>query len=278
MNFENLIDLIRKKLGSQVELEGPYKLCDYKPMYGIIFEELLESYDFWGYCDCDLVFGKIRKFITDEILSNNDVVQMLGHMTFFRNNDVVNNIFKLKSDHIDYKKIIQIPIVVGFDEFGMPALMKQNNMRIYINNKIIADVLPFKERFLIENGDNSYPQVFTYENGEVFRYYYKNGKITKNEMMYIHLQKRKMDFDEKRILNSKEFIFVPDKIVRKKVNLFEYSNLIILDKKNIFKRIILLLVRIIKSTKKIIYLIKIGKLLEFVLFRKESKKIIRRIY
>ena len=44
-------------------VNSPYKLCDYKPVYGLIFDEDLQDYDFWGHCDVDLIFGDIRKFI-----------------------------------------------------------------------------------------------------------------------------------------------------------------------------------------------------------------------
>ena len=44
-------------------VKSPYKLCDYKPIYGLIFDEDLQDYDFWGHCDVDLIFGDIRKFI-----------------------------------------------------------------------------------------------------------------------------------------------------------------------------------------------------------------------
>ena len=47
----------------KVCISWPYKLCDYKPTYGYLFEEDLRGYDYWGYIDCDLVFGNIRKFL-----------------------------------------------------------------------------------------------------------------------------------------------------------------------------------------------------------------------
>ena len=45
------------KLGLTVNIKNGYKLCDFKPTYGILFSELLQGYDFWGHGDIDMVFG-----------------------------------------------------------------------------------------------------------------------------------------------------------------------------------------------------------------------------
>jgi hypothetical protein len=62
--------LASQKLGFPVSITSGYKLCDFKPVYGFLFPELLGPYDFWGHCDIDIIFGNIRDFITDELLEN----------------------------------------------------------------------------------------------------------------------------------------------------------------------------------------------------------------
>ena len=52
----------------EIVLNEPYDLCDFKVAYGEIFQEYLEPYDFWGFCDCDLIYGDIRHFLTEELL------------------------------------------------------------------------------------------------------------------------------------------------------------------------------------------------------------------
>ena len=51
------------KLRSDIVLNSPYKLCDYKPSYGLMFEDELKGYDFWGHCDMDLIWGNLSKFL-----------------------------------------------------------------------------------------------------------------------------------------------------------------------------------------------------------------------
>ena len=95
-DFERLFE---RKTGMGVSLELPYKVCDYKPAFGLIFEDYLHGVDFWGHCDVDVVWGNIRKFLaTDEILSRYDVVsprrrRIAGTCTLYRNTDEVNRLF-----------------------------------------------------------------------------------------------------------------------------------------------------------------------------------------
>ncbi|MEI6321627.1 MAG: DUF6625 family protein [bacterium] len=96
--------IFTKKTGIQIKVERPYKKTDYKPVYGLLFEELIEGFDFWGYCDLDQIFGNIRKFITDEVLENNDVITtgekwVAGHFTLFKNNEFFKRLFELSPSH-----------------------------------------------------------------------------------------------------------------------------------------------------------------------------------
>ncbi|MDR3340306.1 MAG: hypothetical protein LBT25_09510, partial [Candidatus Symbiothrix sp.] len=63
-----------KALGFDVAVESGYKLCDFKPAYGCIFSDWIKAYDFWGYCDIDLVFGNIRAFMTEDLLAEYDII------------------------------------------------------------------------------------------------------------------------------------------------------------------------------------------------------------
>jgi hypothetical protein len=48
INFSEIKKLAEAQLGFEISLEMPYKLCDFKPTYGIIFQEYLKKYDFWA--------------------------------------------------------------------------------------------------------------------------------------------------------------------------------------------------------------------------------------
>src|SRR5665811_1376568 len=66
--LEEIKKAASEKLGIKVNIDYPYKLCDFKPAYGFLFPEIIKGYDFWGQSDLDVIYGDIRGFITDEML------------------------------------------------------------------------------------------------------------------------------------------------------------------------------------------------------------------
>ena len=83
----------QKKTDLPLSLEKPYKLCDYKPFYGYFLSEHLDGYDYWGYCDCDLIFGNIRKYLTRQIQTGYDKCIRTGHFSVIMNSMAVYKVF-----------------------------------------------------------------------------------------------------------------------------------------------------------------------------------------
>lgn len=84
-SFDKMRERVQQIYDFPISLDRPYKLCDFKPAYGEIFAAELQGYDFWGDCDIDLVWGDIRKFYTDEILSKYEKIGFNGHSMLFKN-------------------------------------------------------------------------------------------------------------------------------------------------------------------------------------------------
>jgi hypothetical protein len=119
--FENIAI---KKFGFQISIDNPYKLCDFKPTYGFLFPELIEGYDFWGCGDIDVIFGRIRNFISDELLNNYDTICVrhdfiTGYFMLFKNNKEINELFKHSKD---YKKVFSNSKHFCFDETNFAFL------------------------------------------------------------------------------------------------------------------------------------------------------------
>ena len=47
--------LASEKLGFEIRTPNAYKLCDFKPSLGKIFEDYFKDYDFWGHIDLDII-------------------------------------------------------------------------------------------------------------------------------------------------------------------------------------------------------------------------------
>lgn len=80
--FVDVDKLIYDKLGFHIY--KPYKLCDYRPAYGYIFSSYIKEYQMWGYCDNDLIFGNLSKWITNDIINQYDKIGILGHLTLIK--------------------------------------------------------------------------------------------------------------------------------------------------------------------------------------------------
>lgn len=224
--FEELKIRIQSKFDFKISLDAPYKLCDYKVAYGYIFNDYISKYDFWGYCDVDLIFGRLRHFLTEEVLDNYDKIYKLGHLTIIRNTDELNSLFMI-DDYVSYKKVFSTSKIMVFDEYqGIQIIFDQMGKKTYFSRDY-ADITPMKYKFSLSNlltsniDNNNYKnQIFVSENNCIYRYYEMNGLIKNEEFAYIHLQRRK--FVENRIEDHRYLItntgFIPygDKVIDKR--------------------------------------------------------------
>ncbi len=119
--FEDYVNDAQQKLGVSINIPNPYKICDLRPFFGIIHADLIDGYDFFGWTDVDLLFGDIRHFYTDEILSKHDVlsshkIRLAGHCALLRTTKEFREMgFKV----YDWQNALMNPLFVGIDEHGM---------------------------------------------------------------------------------------------------------------------------------------------------------------
>ncbi|MCX5706136.1 MAG: hypothetical protein NTW13_00420, partial [Candidatus Omnitrophica bacterium] len=90
MSFEEFRKYAGEKLGFPLNMSHPYKICDLRVAFGVIFDEYIAGYDYWGFGDIDLLYGNIRKFLTDNILRYNVISfhshSLSGSFSCFKNN------------------------------------------------------------------------------------------------------------------------------------------------------------------------------------------------
>lgn len=209
--FEKVRDRIRNTFepyGFYPCIEEVHKLCEYKPAYGFLFPELIEGYDFWGYCDIDVIYGRIRKFITDDILTQFSKIGILGHLTIIKNQDAMNRMFMRDyNGHALYKEAFSSTSNYNFDEEfqGKPninSLFRQNNVEVMDLERYIADIYPNSSVFRRARGTTVEKPIrafFVWDEGKLYRMYKVKEcdgntlcRARKQEFLYIHLQKRDM--------------------------------------------------------------------------------------
>lgn len=87
--FEEYCDKVSNKLNIDFHPTQSYKLCDLKPFYGIVHEDDLREYDWWGFGDLDLIYGDLSLLINEDNLAKYDLLtthidKVAGHFTIVR--------------------------------------------------------------------------------------------------------------------------------------------------------------------------------------------------
>jgi len=200
------------RLQIKPDIRWPYKLCDFRPAYGVLYPELVEGSDFWGFCDADVIFGDLRKFFPDSMFENQVKVQMRGALSFFKNDEIGNRLFTLPHPVIDYRKVFSNPKYCGLDEWeGIYKLMKYNGINFAMSNDL-AEISYWRKELMLSHRKNYSRQLFSWENGSVLRAACDDaGNTIIDEYAYIHLQKRSIK--NVSVLNSSDFAFLPGEIV-----------------------------------------------------------------
>jgi len=213
--FEEIQKYFKKHFDYPIVLHRPYKLCDYKICYGVVFQNYIKEYDFWGFCDIDLLWGNIRNFVTEDILNKYDKIGFQGHSTLIRNIDFYNRMYTFSVDGKSFKHFASTEESGFTDEVFFNKLFINRKIPFY--DKIIfanlSSLIPnFKITYLLpEEKKKNKRLIFTYEDGSLYRMSVANGKIYKDEFMYIHFLKREMDICIN--ANSKKFIIIPNKLI-----------------------------------------------------------------
>jgi len=228
MSFSEIKSTFQEKFDFKISLNSPYKLCDYKPAYGYLFERYLDDYDFWGYCDVDMLFGNLRKFLPDDILVNYDKIGHLGHLTLYKNKPDINRLFmtSVNGEKV-YKKVLSTDRICIFDEWGkenINQIFEQKGKRIYFWNDF-CDIYPYDDYFreavssvkktldlssevVVEKN----PISVLWDKGNIYRLSQKSGKLIKKECAYAHFQKRNMNINVD--ISDDEILCIPNQFIK----------------------------------------------------------------
>lgn len=230
MSFDELKELVNSKFDFEVNLDKPYKLCDFKCAYGYIFEDWIKEYDFWGHTDYDMIFGNLSHFVSDKMLEKYEKLFVLGHFTLYRNTYENNRVFQKKLDgKLLFRDVFRSSESMNFDEDwngreNINDIYRQEGISLYENpdnESMIADIYTKSSDFkvayqrpgewtdIIEKRTNSF---FAYENGRLLRYYKNENNYTVKEYMYIHLQKRQMRLVGD-VLECDSFTIIPNAFI-----------------------------------------------------------------
>ncbi|PWU06797.1 MAG: hypothetical protein C5B47_07010 [Verrucomicrobia bacterium] len=133
MGLYEILKRAQVATGFDVQKEN-YSQCDLRPLYGKIFADYLHGYDFWGHCDVDILWGRLREFFTDQILEKYSIISTKrntvgGPFVLYRNTPQINDFFL---EVPGCQKKLEFPMWVSFDETlltrHIQKLMKKNHL------------------------------------------------------------------------------------------------------------------------------------------------------
>jgi hypothetical protein len=222
---KELIKLVKDKLDVNFNFL-PYKCCDLRPTYGIIFDNYITNYDYWGHTDIDLFYGPLKEYLCNidtniEIISGSgyrgfNSIKTSGPFQLYKNNKKNNNLFR-KSE---FKFILEHNKNLAFDEGGRVNQLKilgnikrmnelineyieEKNILVKIFNMNVHNVDNFKDINIID---------MKYENNILYIKRNKKDNFIKTGCIHM-LKKKPIDFSILEnisidfILNLKEIRF-----------------------------------------------------------------------
>lgn len=203
MSFADVKACFQKLFDFKISLETPYKMCDYKPLWGEAFHEITKDYEFWGHCDLDIILGDVRNFLSEDFLKQYDKFFEAGCFILYRNTQEMRNFYKLSMEKENmaypYKQVFQCPYSCYFDEYlGMNILDWKYNIKVFRDQDKECYVQDFSWQhmeFKSYISDETF--VFLWKDNKIYRYlcdqYGNISDDSKKEYMLVHIQKRKMD-------------------------------------------------------------------------------------
>lgn len=217
LSFDDIKKLFQRHFDFEIDLPSPYKFCDFKPAYGEIFSSWLSCYDFWGYCDIDLVWGDLKKWINDDSLASVSRVSDWGHCCLFRNTGDINSLYRKENENVvDYQHVFSSYCNYLFDEEGGGQIIFRDNNIATLTIPLYdvkADKRAFMptcatEQFVKSNYSNV---VFEINEGHVYMVCTENDNLVRKEFAYVHMAKRRMGIGIPK--NASKYLLTPNRYI-----------------------------------------------------------------
>jgi hypothetical protein len=103
MTFDQVRERATARLGTPVRLQRTRNICDLKPAFGMVFEELTQEYQYWAFGDEDVLYGDVDRMLAPHLDGTADLVipgtnssrmqgSTQGHLTVLKNDPRTNEL------------------------------------------------------------------------------------------------------------------------------------------------------------------------------------------
>lgn len=168
---------VQHVLGIGLEWSHPHKICDLRLACGHIFEELLQGYSHFGWGDLDVIYGDMRKHITEESL-NHDCISfnddhLSGHLCILRNTEPTRYLYK----HFpDWRRRMESREYTRFDELHPGEL--PSVLSVYSRESFNTPLSPYVRW---TDGTFDFPSEWYWRHGVL-----TNDKDGERDFLYLH--------------------------------------------------------------------------------------------
>jgi hypothetical protein len=197
-------------LGMEVSMPRAYKICDFRPAFGRVFEDQARGYSYWGHCDLDVVFGDILGTIPEGAFDSRTKILIRGCFALYPNTSEANNWYRTVLPGVDYRRVFTTPNPFHFDESaGILAILRHLAVPTW-NEECIFNIEWEHFRLRAAGSAHGYHS-YVWRDGKVLEYSrVSRTEVVVREALLIHLMKRPMadlDFDA---ADTNEIFIGPD--------------------------------------------------------------------
>lgn len=178
MPAEAFRERVQTRLGINPPPELGYKLCDFRPAYGVLFREFIDDCEYYGWGDLDLVYGDLDRFL-EPLLGAWDVlsfhrVLLSGHFTLLRNDAEHRS---LHTRIREFNQKLLLPAHCAVDDIELSELVRSNPKAHFVEHF----TTPFVNWIPWADGTYNFPK----------RWRWNQGRLTNDldvgyEFIYFH--------------------------------------------------------------------------------------------
>lgn len=175
-------------------IKNPYKLCDYRPIYHILFADIyqtlkIDSSDYVGWTDIDMIYGKLLTFL--DIRHDYTLIGIQGHFTAIKNQPKYTDCYKDMNrlfDRLMDDRAMFVDENTFIDTFMDKFKSELHMFKMYNYH---CDICPGKLELTMVGREKEIIEYLRYDKSSgKLMIYFVNGRV--QETSYCHLQKRIM--------------------------------------------------------------------------------------
>lgn len=225
MTMDEMKNRLQSCFPFQIRYERAWDFCAFRPVLGSVFKQELEDADYWGWCDCDLIFGNLAPVVELAERGVYDKLFPKGHLSFVKNDE---RLVEFTRIHPTIRQAIDLSMngLPCVDEVAYPNVVladygaKQADVFPFVNlycrhgHFSLRETSALNKVLEIEEGVDP-SCIFTWKNGELVGHFaMSNGLVKRVNLAYVHFFRREMRPFVERFDDGVCYLIMPNKIIR----------------------------------------------------------------